>query len=318
MHSKKSTLLTITALLIAILLAGCGSAAPIPTATPTLEPTPVPISSTDGLGRSITLVEPAQRIVSLAPSNTEILYAIGAGAQVVGRDEFSNYPEAALDLPTVGGSFGGYNDEAIVNLEPDLVLAAEINTPEQVSALEDLGLTVYYLSNPTNLDGMYANLMTLAMLTGHEAETQTLVDGLQVRVEAVLEKASNVESQPTVFYELDATDPSAPYTAGPGTFLDTLINLAGGKNAAAELGSPWGQLSIEAIVVQEPEIILLGDAAYGITVESVSERAGWEALSAVQNEKVFPFDDDLVSRPGPRLVDGLENLFTLLHPEITE
>ena len=318
MHVKKTTLLKIATLLITILLAGCGSAAPAPTTTPTLEPTPVPISSTDGLGRSITLVEPAQRIVSLAPSNTEILYAIGAGAQVVGRDEFSNYPEAALDLPTVGGSFGGYNDEAIVNLEPDLVLAAEINTPEQVSALEDLGLTVYYLSNPTTLDGMYTNLMTLAMLTGHEAETQTLVDGLKVRVEAVLEKASNVESQPTVFYELDATDPSAPYTAGPGTFLDTLINLAGGKNAAAELGSPWGQLSIEAIVVQEPEIILLGDAAYGITVESVSERAGWEALSAVQNEKVFPFDDDLVSRPGPRLVDGLENLFTLLHPEITE
>ena len=318
MHLKKISLLTIAILLTAVLLAACGPSAPAPTATPTLEPTPVPISSIDGLGRTITLVQPAQRIVSLAPSNTEILYAIGAGGQVVGRDEFSNYPEAALDLPAVGGSFGGYNEETIVNLEPDLVLAAEINTPEQVSALEALGLTVYYLPNPTTLDGMYTNLMTLASLTGHEAETQVLVDGLKVRVEAVLTKAAKVETKPTVFYELDSTDPSAPYTAGPGTFLDTLINLAGGTNAAAELGASWGQLSIEALVVQEPEIILLGDAAYGVTVESVNERAGWETLSAVQNGQVYPFNDDLVSRPGPRLVDGLETLFALLHPEMVK
>lgn len=318
MQRKKSPLLAITLLLIAILTAACGPAAPAPTATPTLEPTPVPISSTDGLGKTITLAQPAQRIVSLAPSNTEILFAIGAGAQVVGRDEFSNYPEAALDLPTVGGSFGGYNEEAIVNLEPDLVLAAEINTPEQVSAIEALGLTVYYLPNPTTLDGMNTNLVTLAALTGHEVETQVLVDDLTARVNAILEKAGNVKTKPSVFYELDSTDPSAPYTAGPGTFLDTLINLAGGTNAAADLGASWGQLSIEALVLQNPEIILLGDAAYGVTVDSVKERAGWETLSAVQNEQVYPFNDDLVSRPGPRLVDGLEALFALLHPEMAE
>jgi iron complex transport system substrate-binding protein len=314
MHLKKKIQINTAVFLIAVLLVACS----VTTAAPTATPPPELLTSTDGLGRAITLEQPAQRIVSLAPSNTEILYAIGAGSQVVGRDEFSNYPEAATSLPVVGGSFGGYNEEAIVNLQPDLVLAAEINTPEQVASLEALGLTVYYLSNPTTLEEMYANLMTLAGLTGHEAETQVLVESLKARVETVLEKAAAVEEKPTVFYELDGTDPSAPYTAGPGTFLDTLINLAGGTNAASGLGAPWGQLSSEELVVQDPDIILLGDAAYGVTVESVAARTGWDSLSAIQNGKVFAFNDDLVSRPGPRLVDGLEMLFALLHPELAE
>jgi iron complex transport system substrate-binding protein len=118
------------------------------------------LTFTDGLGREVKLDGPAQRVVSLAPSNTEILFAIGAGSQVVGRDEFSDYPEKAKALSSVGGSFGEYSIEAIVALEPNLVLAAEINTPELVKQLEDLGLTVYYLKNPVTLEEMYVNLET--------------------------------------------------------------------------------------------------------------------------------------------------------------
>lgn len=316
MHIKNKKLLAIAVLLITVLLAACEAFAAAPTATPTLKPTPETFS--DGLRRAVILDIPARRIVSLAPSNTEILYTIGAGKQVVGRDEFSNYPEEATALPTVGGSFGGYNEETIVSLRPDLVLAAEINTPEQVASLEALGLTVYYLPNPTTLDEMYDNLMTVATLTGHEEKTRTVVGDLKARVEVVLEKAADVEERPVVFYELDSTDPSAPFTAGPGTFLDTLIDLAGGTNAASGLDTPWGQLSIEELLVQDPDIILLGDAAYGVTVESVTERAGWESLAAVENGEIYPFNDDLVSRPGPRLVEGLETLFELLHPDLAE
>ena len=307
------TILAAAALLI--LVTACAPAAPAPTPTPTPEPTPEPISITDGLNRSLTLSGPAQRIVSLAPSNTEILYAIGAGAQVVGRDEFSNFPEAAASLPTVGGSFGSYNSEAIVALKPDLVLAAEINTAEQVKALEDLGLTVFYLSNPTTLDGMYANLATVALLAGQESNAKILVQSLMGRVAEVEKKATSVTERPSVFYELDGTDPSAPYTAGPGTFIDTLINMAGGVNAAAGIGTSWGHLSVEELVVQDPDIILLGDAAYGVTVEAIGQRAGWDGLQAVKTGHVYPFNDDLVSRPGPRLVDALEALFGLLHPD---
>ena len=278
-------------------------------------PTPEPLVFIDGLGRTVTLDQPAQRIVSLAPSNTEILYSVGAGAQVVGRDEFSNYPAESASLPTVGGSFGGYSSEAIVNLKPDLVLAAEINTPEQVKTLEDLGLTVYYLSNPIDLEGMYQNLKLVATLTGHAAEADQLVETLQGRVAAVEAKLASVTSKPSVFYELDSTDPNAPYTTGPGTFMDLLIGMAGGTNVGSVLSSPWAQISLEELVVQNPDLIVLGDSNYGVTADSVAARAGWADLSAVKEGHVYPFNDDLVSRPTARMVDGLEELAKLIHPE---
>ena len=310
---RRLFLLVLTACLF---LTACQPAAPAATATPAPTATPAAIVLTDGLGRTVTLKQTAQRIVSLAPSNTEILYAVGAGAQVVGRDDFSNFPAESDSLPTVGGSFGGYNQEAIVNLKPDLVMAAEINTAEQVKALENLGLTVYYLSNPKDLDGMYQNLMTVATLTGHEKETTIFIDTLKKRVEAATLKLTKVTSRPTVFYELDATDPNAPYTAGPGTFLNLLIDMAGGKNIGAELGSSWAQLSVEQLIVADPDFIILGDSNYGVTLEVVAARAGWSSLKAVKNGQVYPFNDDLVSRPGPRLVDGLEALAALIHPEV--
>jgi iron complex transport system substrate-binding protein len=314
MMNQRSLSVFFSLLVAAMFLLSACAAQPTPQPTPTLEPTPSPIVLKDGLDREITLAAPAQRVVSLAASNTEILYAIGAGEQVVGRDEFSNYPEEAASLPTVGGSFGGYNNEAIVALNPDLVLAAGINTPDQVQALEDLGLTVFYLANPVTMDEMYQSLLTVAALTGRTAETEALIETLKTRVAVVVEKVAGLDTRPTVFYELDSTDPSAPYTAGAGTFIDTLITMAGGTNIGAAMDAPWGQLSIEQIVADDPQIILLGDAAYGVTIESVGERAGWESLQAVTNNRIYAFNDDLVSRPGPRLVDGLETLFGLLHP----
>lgn len=293
---------------------------PIPTSTATFVPSPsptiAPILLTDGLDREVTLESPALKIISMAPSNTELLFAVGAGEQVIGRDEFSDYPPEASELPSIGGGFGDYNLEAIVNLDPDLVLAAEINTPEQVNALVDLGLNVFLLANPASLNEMYTNLLTVAELTGHIEETETLVAGLQERVAMVDKALENSENIPTVFYELDATDPSAPWTAGSNTFIDTLITQAGGQNIASDLEGQYLQISIEEILVRDPQVILLGDAAYGITPDSIQERTGWNNLSAVVNDKIYPFDDNLVSRPGPRLVDGLEQLAKLLHPEL--
>ena len=173
-----------------------------------------------------------------------------------------------------------------------------------------------FRSYPTSLDEMYANLITLAHLTGREAEAAILVENLQSRAVAVVKKLSATTDRPTIFYELDSTDPNAPWTAGPGTFIDTLITLAGGENIAAHLEDQYPQISLEELLVKNPEIILLGDAAYGVTPESVLTRPGWASLDAVQNQHVYPFDDDLVSRPGPRLVDGLEALARLFHPDL--
>ena len=273
-----------------------------------------PAFFTDGLGRRADLAQAPKRIVSLAPSNTEILYAVGADSQVVGRDEFSDYPEKAKSVDSVGGSMGQYSVEAIVALKPDLVLAAEINTPELVKQLEDLGLTVYYLKNPTTLEEMYVNLDVVGKLTGHDVTK--LVTSLKARVAAVDQKIMPLSSRIPVFYEIDATDAAKPYTYGPGTFGDLLIQRAGGYNIGSIASDPYPQISIEQVVAANPSVIILGDSMWGVTPESVKQRAGWETIPAVASNSIFPFDDNLVSRPGPRLVDGLEQLAKLLRPEL--
>jgi iron complex transport system substrate-binding protein len=296
---------------LALLLAACG-----PVSIGQILGGHSSITLTDGLKRSVSLAGPAQRIVSLAPSNTEILFAIGAGSQVVGRDSFSDYPAQAKPLADIGGSMGNYNTEAIVALHPDLVLAGEINTPDLVASLQKLGLSVFYLPNPTTLDGLYANLTTVGSLTGHTAQAAALISSLKVRVAAVDAKVAAASSHPSVYYELDATDPTKPYTAGPGTFVDLLIARAGGTNFGATLKDAWAQISLEQLVVGDPSIVVLGDSAYGVTPDSFASRPGLAGLAAVKNMQVYPFDDNLVSRPGPRLVDGLEALAKLIHPEL--
>ncbi len=303
---KKITQLFLIITLLAALLAGCAPAAAAPQA----------ITLTDGLGRTVTLDKPAERIVSLAPSATEILFAVGAGDQVIGRDSFSNFPESVKDLQDVGGSMGDYSMETITSLNPDLVVLTEINTPEQVKALEDLGLTVYYIKNPVQLDGLYPILETVGQLTGHEKEASELVSSLTDRVAKVTETIAKAEDKPLVFYELDGSDTAKPWTSGPNTFMDQLIQMAGGVNVGSAMKDAWAQISLEELLVQDPNIILLGDAAYGMTPEQVATRAGWETLSAVKNNAIYAFNDDMASRPGPRMVDGLEALAKLIHPEL--
>lgn len=294
-------------------------------ATPTQNPSPTPehteanppIALTDGLGREIVFQEPVQRIVSIAPSNTEILYFVGAGEQVVARDAFSDFPEEAQDLTDIGGGWGEIDTETIISLNPDLILAAEINAPEQVQSLEDLGLTVFYLGNPEDLDGLYENLLTVGQITGHENETEALIMDLKERVASVQEKITPASDYPLVFYELDGTDTNAPWTSGPGTFIDMLLSMAGGINLGNVLEDEWAQISVEELIAQNPDVILLGDYIWGgITPEDVAARPGWETMTAVVDGQVYPFDDNLVSRPGPRMIDRLEELAKLLHPEL--
>ena len=293
-------------LLFSLLFSACSSMAP---ASGNL-------TLTDGLGREVKLDGPAQQVVSLAPSITEALFAVGAGSQVAGRDELSDYPAEAQGVASIGSTFGPLNMEAILALEPDLVLAAEINTPEQVKALEDAGITVYYFKNPTDFDGLYELVRTVGTLTGHEQEAETLADSLSGRVKAVQDAVATVTEKPSVFYEIDGTDAAKPWTTGPGTFMDTMINMAGGVNIGDVLSEQYAQISAEELVLQDPDFIILGDTPYGITVQSVIERPGWSDLSAVKQGNIFPFDDNLASRPGPRLVDGLEELLKILHPEL--
>lgn len=319
-------------LIFSLLLAACAPAVtptPQPTAVPTLAATQVPtqaalqpaestLQMTDGLGRQVTLPGPAQKIVSIAPSNTEILFALGAGSQMIGRDTYSDYPAEAQSLPDIGSGYPSYDVEAILALQPDLILASPLTAVEQIQALEDQKLTVYVLPNPKTFDDLYANLNSVAQLTGREPEAAALIENLQTRIQAVTEKTAALTEKPLVFYELDASqDANAPWTTGPGTFMDMLLGMAGAQNAGSALQGDWAQISLEELLKQQPAFILLGDSLYGgVTPEAVAARPGWEALSAVKQGRVFPFDDNTVSRPGPRLVDGLETLAKLLHPDL--
>jgi len=302
---KRIFLLILTAM-ITVVFSGCTAPA---------APQPAPIQLKDGLGRTVTLAQPAQRIVSLAPSNTEILFAIGAAKQLVGRDDFSDYPAEAKAIASVGG-VQAYNNEAIAQLQPDLVLAAGINSQEQVKSLENLKINVYYLANPTDMAGLYTNLKIVGQLSRHEKEAADLATSLQKRVEAVDSQVSKAGGTPKVFYELDGTDPAKPWTAGPGTFVDLLIKKAGGTNVGNALSSDWAQISQEALIVANPDIVILGDASYGLKPEQLKTRPGWDGINAIKNNKVFTFDDNLISRPGPRMVDGLEALLKIIHPEL--
>ena len=334
------TLFVVSFLILTLVLAACGPAAapeagqPEATAAPTQEPAPTeppaeatateaapsgPITIVDGFGREIALAGPAQAIISLAPSNTELLFAVGAGEQVVARDAFSDFPAQALDLADIGGGFSPLDLETIIALEPDLVMAADITPPEQIQELEDLGLAVFVLSNPLEFADLFDNIDLVGQLTGRAKEANLLNEDLRARVTAVRETVAQADENPLVFYQLDSTDPNAPWTPGPGNFVDTLIATSGGENIGADLDGAWVQISVEEIISQDPDVIFVGDFTWGgVTAEDVAARPGWDVIRAVQTGQVYEFDDNLVSRPGPRLVDGLEQMAWLLFPELFE
>lgn len=277
-----------------------------------------PLRVTDWLGRDVELAAPARRVVSLAPSNTEILFAIGAGDRLVARDELSDYPSGVERIQSLGSLYPKVEAEAIVMLQPDLVLAAGMTSPDDVKALARLGLAVYSASIAATLGDIYRDIADVGTLVGEVARSRKLIRELKARVADVRTRTSQAEKR-KVFYEIDATDPSKPWTAGPRSFIDQLLDLAGGSNVARSGPDRYFQISLEVLLSEDPAVILLGSSTYGgQTPELVARRHGWQGIAAVKNGAVYLFDDQLVSRPGPRVVDGLEVLARLLHPAVFE
>lgn len=308
--------------LLSLVLAACAPAPAQPTQpppSPAATPAAGTVTITDSLGRQVTLAAPPQRVVSLAPSNTEIMFALDAGSLLVGRDDFSDYPPEALAVPSIGSLYPTVNAETVVALEPDLVLAAGITNPDDVQRLADLGLTVFATRINTTLEDVFHDILEVGTLVGRAAEAEALVGDLRARAEAVTAKTNVAQDRPKVFYEVDATEPASPWTAGPGTFMDQLITQAGGRNIGALLTEQYAQISLEQLVAEDPDVIVLGSSTYGgQTPETVAARVGWGEIKAVQAGAVYVFDDNLVSRPGPRVVEGLELLARLIHPKLFE
>jgi len=310
MRSRPSVLFAI--LLLA--LTSCGSppaAVPTPTPTEATAAPRYPLVVTDDRGKQITFTAPVQRIVSVAPSSTEIVFALGAGDPVVAVDDFSDFPAEAKALPKVGGFTT--SAEKVVSFQPDLVLA--ITTGNLAPALEAQGQRVA-IFEPTDFAGVYRDIATIGQIVGRESAAADLVRRMRDRIGAVTERARTATARVRVLHEIDASDPTKIYVAGPGNFIDAMIAAAGGTNVAASAPSSYPQLSAEEIVRADPEVIVLSDAAYGMTPEAVAARPGWSAIDAVKKRRVVAIDPDLVSRPGPRLADGVEQYAKLLHPEL--
>lgn len=295
------------------LLAGCETAQPTP--APTATPAPAstfPITVEDAVGNTVTIDAEPERIISLAPSHTETLYALGLGGRVVGVTEYCNYPPEATEKPMVGG-FSNIDLEQVVGLEPDLVLATSMHVAETVPALQEHGVTVF-VADPQTVLEVLETTRTIGQITGQDEAAKVLIARMQERIDAVQETIGDAP-RPKVFWELGPE----LYTAGPGSFLNDLILVAGGENVAADADSPWPQLSMEAIVLKDPDVVVLADHNYGETAEMVKERPGWEDIAAVREGRIIEItNDDIVSRPGPRIVEGLEFLAQAFHPDLFE
>ncbi len=290
-----------------------------PTATvvpPTPTPAPMfPLTITDGSDRKVTLAKQPQRVISIAPSNTEILYAIGQGSKVVAVDDYSDFPAEAKALPKVGGL--KMNFEQIVAQNPDLVLAASITPAENIKKLEELKLTVVVVgTQKRSIEGVMNDIALVGQVMGASDKATQVTKAMQTKLDALKAKVAAAKTRPKVFWEIDATDPTKPWTIGPRNFVNDILTLAGGQNIFANASSPFPQVGSEQIVAANPEIIILSDVYFGVTVESVKARKGWNVIDAVKNNKVFPIDDNLVSRPGPRVVDGLEAAMKLIQPDL--
>ena len=300
------------ALLAAVLIGACAPTTPVEDAD-----TQAPITLTDARGVEISFNSPPQSIISMAPSNTEMLFAIGAGSQLVGRDDVSDYPPEALEIESIGSTYGELNTEAILALSPDVILAADLTPPEQIEALENLDLVVFQVRNPAEFSDLFEILGDLGRMTGHTQEAVILGAKLRERTEKVSSTVAVADRVPE-FYEVDGSDPVAPWTTGSDTFQDVLIQMAGGENIADELEG-WGQLSIEEIVTRDPHVIFFATGPWvPTTIESLSSRAGWSDIRAVVDGNVVAIDTNWVDRPGPRLVDALEAMAKSIHPELFE
>jgi iron complex transport system substrate-binding protein len=312
---RRSSILALL-LLVAGILVGCEdrpqpatTSTPSAIATPTAVPPVYPRTLTDASKQELTLEAQPQRIVSMSPGATETLFAIGAGPRVIAVDQFSDFPpDATRALTRV--DYSRPNPEQVIALRPDLVLMSG-RQRDQVQRFRDLGVPVLYIGDPATLDAVFEHMLLIGSATGHDDGAAQVVRSLRARVAAVQVRIEGVTTGPLVFYELS---PSL-HTAGPNSFIGSVITTLKGRNIATTR-TPFPQLSNEALIAADPEVVLLaGSRTAKVDPGSVAARPGWDGISAVRNDRVHVLDGDVASRPGPRIVDALETIARLFYPD---
>lgn len=271
------------------------------------------VTVTDMAGREITLDAPATKVVALTASDCEILAALGAEDTLVGRGEYCDYPESVLEVPAVQ-SGADTNLEQIIALEPQVVVMAKMaQTEEQVAALEKAGIRVV-VSDAQDIEGVYTAIRLIGALVGRNDEAEAMVADMQSTFADIAAKSENTGK--TVYFEVSPLQWGL-WTAGKGTFMDELATMCGLTNAFADVEG-WAEISEEQVLERDPDYIVTISMYYGegpTPVEEIKSRAGWDALKAVQNDAIFNADSNEVSRPGPRLKDAAEALYTFVTGE---
>jgi len=293
-----------------------GSLLPAATATVTPSATPAPafpVTLTDDEGSAVKLDAEPQKIVSLTPAETEVLYAIGAGERVVGKvEDIANFPPDAAKVPVVG-TFAGVDVEKIVGLGADLVIAGGSGgtQPEAITKLRSLKIPVLVVYAP-NVEGVYHDIELTGQAVGESEAAAALVTTLKAGF-ADVAAATAGATKPRVFYETG--DQPSVYGIADNSVYEEMIGLAGGTPITTGSATSW-EMPTEKLVTADPELIILGDSAYGVTAAAVAKRPGWSGITAVKKGAITGIDDILVTRPGPRLADGLRLLAAAIHPEL--
>lgn len=275
-----------------------------------------PLVVTDSFRRSIRIEAEPKRIVSLSPANTEILFALGVGDRVVGVTTFCNFPAEAATRTKVGGFAGStVNLEVLLALSPDLVLAGDEHHRMVVDALSKRNIPAANIK-ALDLAGVYGSIRFIGQATGRPSEAEALVKSMQARVDAVATKVAKIRPVDRLRVYWEVFD--APViTSGRSSFIGQMIEMAGGVNVFADVDAEFPQVNAESVIARDPQVILGPDVVEGggLTVAKLRARKGWADIDAVRNGRVYTVSGDLTSRPGPRLVEGLELVARTLYPQ---
>ncbi len=313
---KKFAYLLLSLLLAAGVLAGCGGSAEAPAEQHKQEKTAeaFPVSVKDATGKEIKIEKEPKKIVSLMPSNTEITYALGLGKKVVGVTDLDTYPKEVKEVEKIGGM--EFNTEKIISLNPDLVLAHAStmqSAEEGLKQLRDAGITVVTVNDAQSFEETYQSIEMIGEAAGAKQKAQDLVKNMKSDLAAIKEKAESISEseQKKVFVEVSP----APdiYTTGKGTFMNEMLEAIHAKNAASEQEG-WAKMTEESIIKLNPDVIVTTSGA--AAVSEIKKRSGWSGVKAVKNNQVYDVDPDLVTRPGPRLIKGVEELAETIYPDV--
>jgi iron complex transport system substrate-binding protein len=320
---KRIYTLLFALLLSVLVLAGCGASEEKETnqgeqgaKTEQTEKAAFPVTIKDAADEDVVIEAQPEKIVSLIPSNTEIAFALGLGEKIVGVSDNDNYPEEVANIEKIGGM--EFNVEKIISLQPDVVLAQGSmadSSAEGLKQIQDAGIPVIVVNDAKNFAEVYKSIEMIGTATGKQEEAQKIVDDMKAKVEDLKAKAATIKDEDKKSVLMEISPAPELYAAGKNTFIDEILSIINAENIVKEEG--WPKVDQEAIISSNPDVII---TTYGFYVDNpvgqVTSREGWQDINAVKNKQVVDVHSDKVTRPGPRLVEGVEEVAKAVYPDI--